>query len=150
MVSFPQSIRTCFQKYATFEGAATRAEYWWFALFIVIVDFLLILTTVRILSLLWLLAIILPSLAVTGRRHHDAGRSAWWILTGLIWPWSLILVCYPSKMVNNPYVEGRSGDQNAINESSVASGATSCPTCGKMRLPGQSYCMGCGAKLDSD
>jgi uncharacterized membrane protein YhaH (DUF805 family) len=148
MVSFPQAIRTCFQKYATFEGAATRAEYWWFALFVGVVDVLLVFTRVPILSLLWLLAILVPALAVTARRHHDAGRSAWWILTGLFWPWSLVLLCYPSKMVNNKYVEGRSGYQNAINESNVTSGATSCPNCGKMRLPGQNSCMGCGAKLD--
>src|SRR5271155_4818174 len=131
MVSFPQAVRTCFQKYATFEGAATRAEYWWFTLFIVIVDFLLVFTRVPALSLLWLVATIVPGLAVTVRRHHDAGRSAWWILTSLVGLWALILLCYPSKMVNNQYVEGRSGYQSAINESDVTSGATSCPNCGK-------------------
>ncbi|MGD0054198.1 MAG: DUF805 domain-containing protein [Acidimicrobiales bacterium] len=147
MVSFTEAIRTCFQKYATFSGAATRAEYWWFALFIAVVDFLLFFTRVPALSWLWFVMVIVPALAVTARRHHDAGRSAWWILTGFIWPWSLVLVCYPSKMVNNKYVEGRSGDQYALNESNLSANATSCPSCGKMRLPGQNYCMGCGAKL---
>jgi uncharacterized membrane protein YhaH (DUF805 family) len=147
MVSFPQAVRTCFQKYATFEGAATRAEYWWFALFIAVVDLLLIFTGVRILSLLWLLATIVPALAVTGRRHHDAGRSAWWILTGIFWPWSLVLVCYPSKMVNNKYVPGRSGYEHALSEANVVSSSTACANCGKMRLPGQNYCMGCGTKF---
>jgi uncharacterized membrane protein YhaH (DUF805 family) len=32
-MDFQQSIKTCFQKYATFTGRAGRAEFWWFALF---------------------------------------------------------------------------------------------------------------------
>lgn len=29
-MTFGESIKTCFSKYATFEGRATRSEYWWF------------------------------------------------------------------------------------------------------------------------
>lgn len=30
MMSFMESIKTCFKKYATFKGRARRSEYWWF------------------------------------------------------------------------------------------------------------------------
>ena len=32
-MTFFESIKTVFRKYATFEGRATRPEFWWFALF---------------------------------------------------------------------------------------------------------------------
>jgi len=32
-MTFFESIKTVFHKYATFEGRATRPEFWWFALF---------------------------------------------------------------------------------------------------------------------
>ena len=30
MMSFGESVKTCFQKYVTFKGRARRSEYWWF------------------------------------------------------------------------------------------------------------------------
>ena len=32
MMTFSESIKTCFKKYFDSEGRATRAEYWWFQL----------------------------------------------------------------------------------------------------------------------
>ena len=37
MMSFGQAIATCSRKYVAFGGRATRAEFWWFALFSVLV-----------------------------------------------------------------------------------------------------------------
>ena len=37
MMSISQSIVTCFKKYLTISGRATRAEYWWFLLFFYLV-----------------------------------------------------------------------------------------------------------------
>ena len=34
MMSFTESICTCFKKYATISGRASRAEFWWFQLFL--------------------------------------------------------------------------------------------------------------------
>jgi uncharacterized membrane protein YhaH (DUF805 family) len=39
---------------------------------------------VEILSSLYSLAVLLPSLGVTIRRLHDTNRSGWWILIGLV------------------------------------------------------------------
>ena len=32
-MNFPTAITTCFSKFATFSGRATRSEFWWFYLF---------------------------------------------------------------------------------------------------------------------
>ena len=36
-MTFQQSIQTCLNKYADFNGKASRPEYWWFFLFTLIV-----------------------------------------------------------------------------------------------------------------
>lgn len=143
-----QAVRTCFAKYADFRGAASRPEYWWFFLFNFVVSLVLDATRVAALVEIYELAVLVPSLAVMVRRHHDAGRSGWWALTILLWPWALVLLCYPSKNQNNRYAPGRDGA--GVTEASLSTGGTGyCPVCGKMRLPGQEYCSGCGTRFDA-
>jgi len=83
------------KKYATFEGRARRAEYWYFMLFYALAVIALAIVDgiagtfsddagVGLFSGLFLLATILPSLAVTVRRLHDTDRSGWWVLINLI------------------------------------------------------------------
>lgn len=81
-MDFQTAVKTCFQKYATFEGRASRPEFWWFMLFLVGVNFVLNLVS-DMLGLLFSLATIVPSLAVGARRLHDTGRSGWWQLIGI-------------------------------------------------------------------
>jgi uncharacterized membrane protein YhaH (DUF805 family) len=84
-----------FQKYATFAGRARRAEYWQF--FIAIILILVALSILDgligtfsmdagagLLSSLFGVAIILPSLALYVRRLHDVGWSGWWVLLFLV------------------------------------------------------------------
>ena len=90
MMAFPTAIKTCFNKYADFKGRATRAEFWWFELFVTLVGaatskvdtvlFGVDFSDSGALESLWSLAIILPSLAVGARRLHDINRSGWWQL----------------------------------------------------------------------
>jgi len=35
-MTFGESIKTCFSKYADFSGRASRSEYWWWFLFLVL------------------------------------------------------------------------------------------------------------------
>lgn len=82
-MTFGESISICFKKYATFEGRASRSEYWWFVLF----TFLGSATAGIIgqaLSGLFSLAVLLPSLAVGARRLHDTDRSGWFLLLWFI------------------------------------------------------------------
>ena len=83
-MSFTESISSVFSKYATFSGRARRSEFWWFYLFNVLVNFVLGLINVKIITSLWSLAILLPSLAVTVRRLHDTGKSGWYILIPIV------------------------------------------------------------------
>ena len=87
------------RKYADFNGRARRSEYWLFWLFTTIVS--IILTFVgglvmggndpsnpfaggNLLSWIWTVAILIPSIAVGVRRLHDTDRSGWWLLLILL------------------------------------------------------------------
>lgn len=96
-MSFTAAVKSVFSKYARFEGRATRSEYWYFALFnMLILAGLFILgialasassdaaTFAGVLLFIWFLAVIIPSIALTVRRLHDAGYSGWLYLLGLV------------------------------------------------------------------
>jgi len=82
-MTFAESIRVCFSKYADFSGTASRPEFWWFMLFVFIVSLALSLISQTI-GAIFGLAVLLPELAVGARRLHDTGRSGWWVLIGLV------------------------------------------------------------------
>lgn len=83
------------KKYAVFTGRAGRKEYWFFALFNIIVSIGLGIvdsvtgtmnaeTGMGLLGVLYALAILLPGIGVTIRRLHDTDRSGWWVLIAFI------------------------------------------------------------------
>ncbi len=82
-MTFGESISTCFSKYATFDGRASRSEYWWFALFTFLVSVAAGMVS-ETFSGLFSLAVLLPSLAVGARRLHDINKSGWFLLLWLI------------------------------------------------------------------
>ena len=95
-MNFTESIRTVLGKYADFEGRATRPEFWWWILFIALVAAALNVFSVipvgdgsslgAILSGLWSVATLLPTLAVGVRRLRDADYSwqnIFWLLVPL-------------------------------------------------------------------
>lgn len=82
------AVKTCFRKYVTFNGRASRSEYWFFCLFNCIISSILFGLAIAInqesISLIFLgftfiysLVAFLPALAVTVRRLHDIGKSGW-------------------------------------------------------------------------
>jgi DNA-binding CsgD family transcriptional regulator len=76
-VTFFESIRVCFTKYAEFNGRASLSEFWWFALFTALVASALMYLSQN-LSNVFLVAMALPLLAAGSRRLHDSGKSGWW------------------------------------------------------------------------
>jgi uncharacterized membrane protein YhaH (DUF805 family) len=93
-MTFQEAIKVCFQKYAEFSGRAKRPEFWWFVLFTFLASLILGMVS-NVLSGLFSLATIIPSIAVGARRLHDIGRSGWWQLLGLI-PvigWIILIYC---------------------------------------------------------
>ena len=90
------------KKYAVFSGRARRKEFWYFELFNFIIYIVLSLPQIillllapspsllplvlgfGVLSWIYSLAVLIPSIAVTVRRLHDTDRSGWWIFIGLI------------------------------------------------------------------
>ena len=78
-MNFGQAISTCFAKYATFSGRASRPEFWWFFLFQILVSIAASLLGDVVAGLVSL-ALLLPALAVGARRLHDIGKSGWWQL----------------------------------------------------------------------
>ena len=80
-MTFAQAISLCMRKYATFEGRASRSEYWWFILF----QFLLnlgasIVDDSGTLNGVVTLVLFLPGFSVYVRRLHDTDHSGWWVL----------------------------------------------------------------------
>lgn len=82
-MTFGESIRICFSKYATFDGRASRSEYWWFFLFTFLGSIAASMLG-ETLSGLFALAVLLPSLAVGARRLHDVDKSGWFLLLWFI------------------------------------------------------------------
>ncbi|MFZ2510911.1 MAG: DUF805 domain-containing protein, partial [Gordonia sp. (in: high G+C Gram-positive bacteria)] len=103
-IGFVDAYKRVFQKYATFDGRASRAEFWWWTLanfVVVLVLYALVFAFAfsgdgsgsgmsviggifGILLLIYALAVIVPSIAVTVRRLHDAGYSGWFYLVTFI------------------------------------------------------------------
>lgn len=81
-MGFIEAIKTCFGKYATFEGRARRSEYWFWTLFCVIVGCLL--GQIPVLGWLINIALLLPGIAVAVRRMHDIGKSGWLVILSII------------------------------------------------------------------
>ena len=139
-----EATRSGFAKYADFKGAATRSEYWYFQLALVLGSVILSVVRVPALSGLFLLLSLIPRFAVGARRNHDAGWSGWWQLVPLL---NLIIALTPSKLQGNKYVADRTSAVPLINNDNVTGTSTYCTVCGKLRLPGQNFCAVCGTSL---
>ncbi len=86
---------TALKKYAVFGGRSRRKEYWYFVLFSTIINLVLTIfdritgtfdssSGFGLLSGIFTLAVLIPSIAALVRRLHDTGRTGWWILIGLV------------------------------------------------------------------
>ena len=111
-MTLTQAIQSVFSQYATFSGRARRSEYWFFVLFNYVISAALgflgrYMFLFSILSGLYSLAVLIPSLAVTWRRLHDIGKGGGWyffILIPLVgWIFLLVWLCRDSQPGQNAY-----------------------------------------------
>jgi uncharacterized membrane protein YhaH (DUF805 family) len=119
-MSFSESVKTCINKYGTFDGRASRSEFWWFYLFVLIISLVAILpgyilmivggvntsdgsapgaifwlgVILLIIGALFQLALIIPQLAVGCRRLHDRGQSGWLQLLLLVPCGNIVLLIF--------------------------------------------------------
>ena len=78
-MDFQTAVRTCLiEKYANFQGRASRSEYWWF--FLALFVGALIASFLGFISFIYTLAVFCPALAAGFRRLQDTGRPGWWIV----------------------------------------------------------------------
>lgn len=75
--------------FADFSGRSRRLDYWTAVVFNMVVFFLIAMLEIAtigvpIISLLFILASILPSLAIAVRRMHDIGRSGLWVILAFV------------------------------------------------------------------
>ena len=134
-MSFGQAIRSVWSKYATFSGRAPRSEYWFFQLFVFLVIMALGLVAmatgalagmngtsteaapttaggivamiVGLAMLVFILGLIVPSIALSVRRVHDTGASGWFVLLFII-PYvggliAIVWGCIPGTPGPNAY-----------------------------------------------
>lgn len=92
-MGFLQAVKTCLGKFFTLQGRASRAEYWWFFLFVIlggvvaqIIDGLIFgYGTVEEpghhpLTMVFVFVTFFPALAASWRRMQDTGRPGWFAI----------------------------------------------------------------------
>lgn len=95
-MTFVDSIKTCFNKYATFEGRAKRSEFWWFWLACFVVGY------VPVIGWIASLGALIPIIAVGVRRLHDTNHCGWWLLCPI---YNIILLATIGDSGANDYGE---------------------------------------------
>ena len=110
-MDFKQSVIRCLRdKYVGFDGRAGRPEFWWFALFTLLVGIVFSILGLDIIGMLVNLALLLPSLSVGARRLHDIGKSGWfqllWLIPFIGWAIMIYFLVQPSVAGSNQYGEG--------------------------------------------
>jgi len=93
-MGFGQSIATCFRKYLTISGRASRSEFWWFYLFTILaalvcgfVDSIAFNTTFEDtgpIEIIFWLATIVPTITATVRRLHVTNRPGYYIFAPIL------------------------------------------------------------------
>lgn len=92
-MTFAESVRRNLGKeyLFVFRGRASRSEYWWFMLFIFLVNFVIggiaqLYSSNIIVNVSLIVSFLLfpPNLGVTIRRLHDRNLRGWWLLAPIV------------------------------------------------------------------
>src|ERR1700744_5900531 len=101
-MTFQQAVKSCFSKYVTFSGRASRSEYWYWVLFATLGSIATLIVDTAVFGFdpsgvtpitgIFDLVITLPGIAGSARRMHDMDRTAWWLLLTLTGIGAIILL----------------------------------------------------------
>ena len=153
-----EAVGSVYRNFGDFNGRASRSEFWWFQMFLLIVYFFVFVLSVRLpivgpmLAGLVLLANLLPSLAVLARRLHDSDKSGWWILIAFVPFGNLLLLIFallpsdpgPNSYGSNPPARTVTPDSP---EHTPPEPPGSCQQCGLGLRSGAAFCSSCGAQV---
>lgn len=115
--SFKNGFNTYFvdylkNNYANFNGRISRRQYWMFALYSFVISIVFniaiaILPFLAILSLIYSLALLVPSFSLIIRRLHDVNLSGWFLLVAIVPVLGalalLFLLCMPGDKGDNKF-----------------------------------------------
>ena len=114
-VGFIDAIKLAFKNYVNFNGRSRRSELWWFILFNMIIQIIIIILAnlitknLMFLSYIYSLIIFLPGLGLVIRRLHDIGKSGWYIFIAFIPLVGIFILlyflCLDSENQSNEYGE---------------------------------------------
>ncbi len=105
-MNFKDSIRNGLRNYANFSGVVGRSEYWYWILFVVLVNVILTLPAIAfgeleavsivgafpLVQALLDLALFIPTLALTIRRLRDAGKSPVHLVVFFVTPIPMVIL----------------------------------------------------------
>ena len=102
MMNPMDAIMSCLKGSMSFEGRASRSEYWWFYLFTMIVNVILgVIEGATGLPVSLAIILLLPAtLSAAARRIHDGGKSGWFMLIPI---YNLILCIMDGEGGDNAY-----------------------------------------------
>ncbi|RDE08073.1 DUF805 domain-containing protein [Pelagibacterium lacus] len=125
-MGFVEAIKAGFANYFVFTGRARLSEFWWFILFVIlggigfsIIDWLIFGIDPqtgegrRVLSGLFHLAVLFPTLTVAWRRMHDTGRPGWYVLAPMLLSFAFMLFAFGGVFAFT-MLEVRTGDPGAL------------------------------------
>jgi uncharacterized membrane protein YhaH (DUF805 family) len=131
-MSFVEAIKSGYKKYGTFKGRASRKEFWYFFLYNVLVFFVLSFLSGTLddyeaatnmlasFTAIFIVANIVPMLALVSRRFHDIGKSGSYIflwLIPLVGPFLVIgNLCFAGQPFDNKYGENPNVDNSLLEE----------------------------------
>ena len=112
-----EAVISVLTNWNNFSGRACRSEYWYFSLAAGLVQLIISIietatgmvvesTDMGILSIIFTLLILVPSISVTSRRLQDRGLSGWWqllYLTIIGIPVIVVLAMLPAKEDENKW-----------------------------------------------
>jgi len=85
-----EAVRLGFVEFGNFTGKATRFEYWWFLIFIVLVMAVATIIHEKV-GMIVDVILLVPLVSAGARRLNDVGESVWWQLFLLV-PFGQIIV----------------------------------------------------------